>query len=81
MTDNNAPDGTEIVVARDYENDAVVVETPNHEQRLAPTAARQFANLMEVGDKLPASPFSGTGRLADELKRAADDVADAEGSE
>jgi hypothetical protein len=70
------PAGPEVGGARDSADDAVVVETPNHEQRLAPTAARQFANLMEVGDKLPASPFSGTGRLADELERAADDVED-----
>jgi hypothetical protein len=81
MTDNNAPDGTEIVVARDYENDAVVVETPDREQRFSPTAARQFANLMDIGNKIPASPFSGSGRLADELKRAADDVENAEGDE
>ena len=73
---DDGPSSTEIVVARDYEKEAIVVETPNHEQRLSPSAARQFAKLIRAGGKLPASPFSGGGQLANELEDAADDVED-----
>jgi len=73
MTDDG-PSGNEIVVARDYDQTAVVVETPNHEQRLAPGAARKFAHIIRAGGTLPGSPLSGGDQLADELESAADDV-------
>lgn len=73
MSDPPTDDG-EITVARDYDQEAVVVETPNTEERLAPSAARTFAGMIDTGSSLPGMDFSGGDRLAQELRAAADDV-------
>jgi hypothetical protein len=73
MADTDADPG-EIVIARDYDQDAVVVETPNNEQRLAPAAARNMAKGFRTAAKMPGNPAADFNRVADEIMQAADDV-------
>lgn len=71
MTEGSKP----VTIARDYDNDAVVVEVNGREQRFAPRAARVMAQAIEAGTHTPGGIASGGAeRLAEEIRKAADDV-------
>lgn len=72
--DSDTDSSGTITVSRDYDRNAVVVETNNHTKRLAPTAARTLAKAIRTGQTVPMSPFTGGEPLVDELLSAADDV-------
>jgi len=74
MTDSDNANETELTIARDHQQGAVVVETDSHEQRLAPSAARAMAKGMEMGSRTPLMSTEAAQRVAEELNRAADDV-------
>lgn len=76
MTEGSKP----VTIARDYDNDAVVVEVNGREQRFAPRAARVMAQAIEAGTHVPEGLASGgTERLAEEIRKAADDVEEGDG--
>jgi hypothetical protein len=64
----------EVTIARDYQQAAVVVETPNSEQRLNPDVARGIATTFRKTAEAPGSPSGILNRIATELESAADDV-------